>query len=368
MSFLSSATSLFSSDNSKSVSDASGSSISTTPPSPSTQSDASGNIFPNKDASGNPINSTLIEYNQYIIFGIHLIFLIIILFVWGVLTSNLLSLITAPRAVKNYFFPSEKYDQPYCNSNKDAFFYKHSFPYTAVESICETPESNAKRVLYNASYNDLFASTDPGGIGIGPTLAKAGQEWFYNINYYTYSNIRGIIKSSLEFPNVEPSGGESKRGSVDTINEMREDKTRMFFILLGTPIYYYLFLYYILSFLVLALTVCSGFYNGGKILWGILFTGMTFIFLIPIIMGVINAVYTLLTNIYIFILYPPTNNLKLKSGFKAFFQDLQPFLLTLFYLGSMYYALNDLDTVPATGICIILGFTLFRMFLNILSP
>ena len=78
-------------------------------------------------------------------------------------------------------------------------------------------------------------------------------------------------------------------------------------------------------------------------------------------MGVINAIYMLLTNINMFVLYPVTNNLKLNSAFKQFFQELQPFLLILFYLGSIYYALSDLDTIPAAGITIILLYYLIKM-------
>lgn len=375
-SIFSSSTQLGSNDNT----DASGNS------NKSNNKDASGNIDPsgnntnnnglfsflnkktnnkNKDASGNDTDSkTVNPTDQYLNYLIHIIMLIIILFIWGVLSSNLLSLVTCPKSVKNYFFPSEKYDEPYCASNKQAFYYRYSFPYTSVESVCETPEANAKRILSKAVYNDIFAaSIEEGGIGIGPTLAKAAQEWFYNVNYYTYSNIRGFIKSAIEFPNVEPASNVgNKRGSVDTVNEMKEDKIRMFFILLGTPVFYYLFLFLIVSALTFLLTIASSAYNGGKIIWGLFWTFVTlFPFFIPIIMGVINAIYMLLTNINMFVLYPVTNNLKLNSAFKQFFQELQPFLLILFYLGSIYYALSDLDTIPAAGITIILLYYLIKM-------
>ena len=75
--------------------------------------------------------------NNILVFVIHVIFAIIIAYIWGILGSNALFLMTRSKNEKEYILPTYRYAPPYCiTENKNASYFSYGFPYNLLPRIC----------------------------------------------------------------------------------------------------------------------------------------------------------------------------------------------------------------------------------------
>ena len=276
--------------------------------------------------------------NTILVFIIHVIFAIIIAYIWGILGSNALFLMTRSRNEKEYILPTYRYAPPYCiTENKNASYFSYGFPYNLLPRICTN--NNVADVINTEKENIyLMNEVEEGGVGNG--VSQALFNYLFNAVYGGLGQgARSFAQAFLNLFDTVDSGKADNKNSWDN---MQVAGGRKLLIFLLFPL---IALHLIPIFGVIAgvLSLVFGIISDHPF-WGIIFTLFLGIF---IAFG--TGIWMAIQTVYIFFLYPCLN-IRNKEDYDKIFNNMRPYMLFVFYILIALYAFQDLGNSGGAGI------------------
>jgi hypothetical protein len=276
--------------------------------------------------------------NTILVFIIHVIFAIIIAYIWGILGSNALFLMTRSRNEKEYIFPTYRYAPPYCiTENKNASYFSYGFPYNLLPRICTN--NNVADVINTEKENIyLMNEVEEGGVGNG--VSQALFNYLFNAVYGGLG--QGARSFAQAFLNLFDTVDSGKADNQNSWDNMQVAGGRKLLIFLLFPL---IALYLIPIFGVIAgvLSLVFGIISDHPF-WGIIFTLFFGIF---IAFG--TGIWMAIQTVYIFFLYPCLN-IRNKEDYDKIFNNMRPYMLFIFYIMIALYAFQDLGNSGGAGI------------------
>jgi len=276
--------------------------------------------------------------NSILVFVIHVIFAIIIAYIWGILGSNALFLMTRSKNEKEYILPTYRYAPPYCiTENKNASYFSYGFPYNLLPRICTN--NNVADVINTEKENIyLMNEVEEGGVGNG--VSQALFNYLFNAVYGGLG--QGARSFAQAFLNLFDTVDSGKADNQNSWDNMQVAGGRKLLIFLLFPI---IALYLIPIFGVIAgvLSLVFGIISDHPF-WGIIFTLLFGIF---IAFG--TGIWMAIQTVYIFFLYPCLN-IRNKEDYDKIFNNMRPYMLFVFYIMIALYAFQDLGNSGGAGI------------------
>jgi len=276
--------------------------------------------------------------NTILVFIIHVIFAIVIAYIWGILGSNALFLMTRSRNEKEYILPTYRYAPPYCiTENKNASYFSYGFPYNLLPRICTN--NNVADVINTEKENIyLMNEVEEGGVGNG--VSQALFNYLFNAVYGGLG--QGARSFAQAFLNLFDTVDSGKADNQNSWDNMQVAGGRKLLIFLLFPL---IALYLIPIFGVIAgvLSLVFGIISDHPF-WGIIFTLFFGIF---IAFG--TGIWMAIQTVYIFFLYPCLN-IRNKEDYDKIFNNMRPYMLFIFYIMIALYAFQDLGNSGGAGI------------------
>ena len=276
--------------------------------------------------------------NTILVFIIHVIFAIIIAYIWGILGSNALFLMTRSRNEKEYILPTYRYAPPYCiTENKNASYFSYGFPYNLLPRICTN--NNVADVINTEKENIyLMNEVEEGGVGNG--VSQALFNYLFNAVYGGLG--QGARSFAQAFLNLFDTVDSGKGDNENSWDNMQVAGGRKLLIFLLFPL---IALYLIPIFGIVAgvLSLVFGIISDHPF-WGIIFTLLFGIF---IAFG--TGIWMAIQTVYIFFLYPCLN-IRNKEDYDKIFNNMRPYMLFVFYIMIALYAFQDLGNSGGAGI------------------
>ncbi len=276
--------------------------------------------------------------NSILVFIIHVIFAIIIAYIWGILGSNALFLMTRSRNEKEYILPTYRYGPPYCiTENKNASYFSYGFPYNLLPRICTN--NNVADVINTEKENIyLMNEVEEGGVGNG--VSQALFNYLFNAVYGGLG--QGARSFAQAFLNLFDTVDSGKGDNENSWDNMQVAGGRKLLIFLLFP---FIALYLIPIFGVIAgvLSLVFGIISDHPF-WGLIFTLLFGIF---IAFG--TGIWMAIQTVYIFFLYPCLN-IRNKEDYDKIFNNIRPYMLFVFYILIALYAFQDLGNSGGAGI------------------
>ena len=277
--------------------------------------------------------------NSIVVFVIHVVIAIIITYIWGILGSNVLFLMTMSQNDKDYIFPTKRYQEPYCiSNNKNESFFSHGFPYNLLPRIC-TDSDNIRDVIQREAENIyLLNELEQGGTGRG--VSQALYNYIFNSVYGGLGKGgRSIAQTILGLFDTTDSSRPNDKDSWDAM-EVAGGRKLLIFILFPILLY----------FIVIGL----GFWAAGSgLIFGVIsehpFWGIIFSLLLGMFIAFGNGIWMAIQSIYIFGLYP-CMNIKNKTTYDKIFNNVRPYMLLIFYILIAFYAFKDLGNSGGAGV------------------
>ena len=323
-----------------------------TPPAPATPASPATNVIgatpvistPGNTKQTSNTNAIMTEIqdtttNNILVFIIHVIFAVIIAYIWGILGSNALFLMTRSKKEKDYIFPSDRYAEPYCNTgNPQKSYFSYGFPYNKTPRNCSN-KSEVNRVITTELQNIYIRDkAEEGGIGNG--LSHAFKNYIFNTVYGGLGE--GMREYSKSFLNIFNTTDTSKEQDQDSWDNMETAGRRKLLIFILFPLIL-IYLIYGLGFIAGIAGLILGIVSDHPF-WGIIFT-LVFGFIIAIC----NGIWGILQSFYIFCFYPCLN-IKNKTPYDKIFNNMRPYMLLIFYILIALYAFQDLGNSGGAGI------------------
>jgi hypothetical protein len=276
--------------------------------------------------------------NKILVFIIHVIFAIIIAYIWGILGSNALFLMTRSKNEKEYILPTYRYAPPYCiTENKNASYFSYGFPYNLLPRICTN--NNVADVINTEKENIyLLDEVEEGGVGNG--VSQALFNYLFNSVYGGLG--QGARSFAQAFLNLFDTTDSGKADNENSWDNMQVAGGRKLLIFLLFPLIA-LYLIPIFGFIAGGLSLVFGIISDHPF-WGLIFTLFFGIF-IALGTGIWMAVQTF----YIFFLYPCLN-IRNKEDYDKIFNNIRPYMLFVFYILIALYAFQDLGNSGGAGI------------------
>lgn len=276
--------------------------------------------------------------HKILVFVIHVIFAIIIAYIWGILGSNALFLMTRSRNEKEYIFPTYRYGPPYCiTENKNASYFSYGFPYNLLPRICT--DNNVADVINTEKENIyLLNEVEQGGVGNG--VSQALFNYLFNAVYGGLGQgARSLAQAFLNLFDTTDTGKADNENSWDNMQAAGGRKALIFLL------FPFIALHLIPIFGVVAgvMSLVFGIVSDHPF-WGIIFT-LIFGFFIAFGTGIWMAIQTF----YIFFLYPCLN-IRNKADYDKIFINMRPYMLFVFYVLIALYAFQDLGNSGGAGI------------------
>ena len=276
--------------------------------------------------------------NTILVFIIHVIFAIIIAYIWGILGSNALFLMTRSKNEKEYILPTYRYAPPYCiTENKNASYFSYGFPYNLLPRICTN--NNVADVINTEKENIyLLNEVEEGGVGNG--VSQALFNYLFNSVYGGLG--QGARSFAQAFLNLFDTTDSGKADNENSWDNMQVAGGRKLLIFLLFPL---IALYLIPIFGVIAgvLSLVFGIISDHPF-WGLIFTLFFGIF---IAFG--TGIWMAIQTFYIFFLYPCLN-IRNKEDYDKIFNNIRPYMLFVFYILIALYAFQDLGNSGGAGI------------------
>jgi hypothetical protein len=276
--------------------------------------------------------------NKILVFVIHVIFAIIIAYIWGILGSNALFLMTRSRNEKEYILPTYRYGPPYCiTENKNASYFSYGFPYNLLPRICTN--NNVADVINTEKENIyLMNEVEEGGVGNG--VSQALFNYLFNAVYGGLG--QGARSFAQAFLNLFDTVDSGKGDNENSWDNMQVAGGRKLLIFLLFPL---IALYLIPIFGIVAgvLSLVFGIISDHPF-WGLIFTLLFGIF---IAFG--TGIWMAIQTVYIFFLYPCLN-IRNKEDYDKIFNNIRPYMLFVFYILIALYAFQDLGNSGGAGI------------------
>jgi hypothetical protein len=276
--------------------------------------------------------------NNILVFIIHVIFAIIIAYIWGILGSNALFLMTRSKNEKEYILPTYRYAPPYCiTENKNASYFSYGFPYNLLPRICTN--NNVADVINTEKENIyLLDEVEEGGVGNG--VSQALFNYLFNAVYGGLGQgARSFAQAFLNLFDTTDSGKVDNQNSWDNMQVAGGRKLLIFLLF---------------PFIVTYLIPILGFIAGGmSLVFGIVsdhpFWGMVFTLFFGIFIAFGNGIWMAIQSFYIFCLYPCLN-IRNKEDYDKIFNNIRPYMLLVFYILIAFYAFQDLGNSGGAGI------------------
>jgi hypothetical protein len=276
--------------------------------------------------------------NNILVFIIHVIFAIIIAYIWGILGSNALFLMTRSKNEKEYILPTYRYAPPYCiTENKNASYFSYGFPYNLLPRICTN--NNVADVINTEKENIyLLDEVEEGGVGNG--VSQALFNYLFNAVYGGLG--QGARSFAQAFLNLFDTTDSGKADNENSWDNMQVAGGRKLLIFLLFP------------FVVTYLIPILGFIAGGmSLVFGIIsdhpFWGMIFTLFFGIFIAFGSGIWMAIQSFYIFCLYPCLN-IRNKEDYDKIFNNIRPYMLLVFYILIAFYAFQDLGNSGGAGI------------------
>jgi hypothetical protein len=276
--------------------------------------------------------------NNILVFVVHVIFAIIIAYIWGILGSNALFLMTRSKNEKEYILPTYRYAPPYCiTENKNASYFSYGFPYNLLPRICTN--NNLSDVINTEKENIyLLDEVEEGGVGNG--VSQALFNYLFNSVYGGLG--QGARSFAQAFLNLFDTVDSGKADNQNSWDNMQATGGRKLLIFLLFP--------FIVSYLIPIL----GFIAAGMgLVFGIIsdhpFWGMIFTLFFGIFIAFGNGIWMAIQTFYIFCLYPCLN-IRNKEEYNKIFNNVRPYMLLVFYILIAFYAFQDLGNSGGAGI------------------
>jgi hypothetical protein len=276
--------------------------------------------------------------NKILVFVIHVIFAIIIAYIWGILGSNALFLMTRSRNEKEYILPTYRYGPPYCiTENKNASYFSYGFPYNLLPRICTN--NNVADVINTEKENIyLMNEVEEGGVGNG--VSQALFNYLFNAVYGGLG--QGARSFAQAFLNLFDTVDSGKGDNENSWDNMQVAGGRKLLIFLLFPL---IALYLIPIFGVIAGVL--------SLVFGIIsdhpFRGLIFTLLFGIFIAFGTGIWMAIQTVYIFFLYPCLN-IRNKEDYDKIFNNIRPYMLFVFYILIALYAFQDLGNSGGAGI------------------
>ncbi len=280
--------------------------------------------------------------NSILVFVIHVIFAIIIAYVWGILGSNALFLMTRSKNEKEYILPTYRYAPPYCiTENKNASYFSYGFPYNLLPRICTN--NNVADVINTEKENVyLLDEVEQGGVGNG--VSQALFNYLFNSVYGGLG--QGARSFAQAFLNLFDTTDSGKADNENSWDNMEVAGGRKFLIFLLFP--------FIVSYLIFGLGFIAGI---AGLVFGIIsdhpFWGIIFTLFFGIFIAFGNGIWMAIQSIYIFCFYPCLN-IRNKTDYDKIFNNMRPYMLLVFYILISLYAFQDLGNSGGAGIIVFL--------------
>jgi hypothetical protein len=274
-----------------------------------------------------------------LVFIIHVIFAVIIAYIWGILGSNALFLMTRSPKEKDYIFPTNRYDMPYCNTKDlDKSYFSYGFPYNLMPRDCSSSEDTRGVITMEKQNIYLTDKALEGGVGNG--VSQALFNYIFNSVFGGLG--QGARSFSQAFLNLFDTTDTGKGYDQDSWDNMKAAGGRKLLIFILFPL---IIIYFIpiLGFIAAIMGLIFGIISDHPF-WGIIFT-LFFGFFIAI--G--NGIWAAIQSFYIFCLYPCLN-IKNKDKYNKIFDDVRPYMLFVFYVLIAFYAFQDLGNSGGAGI------------------
>jgi hypothetical protein len=276
--------------------------------------------------------------NAILVFIIHVIFAIIIAYIWGILGSNALFLMTRSKNEKEYILPTYRYAPPYCiTENKNASYFSYGFPYNLLPRICTN--NNVADVINTEKENIyLLNEVEQGGVGNG--VSQALFNYLFNSVYGGLGQgARSFAQAFLNLFDTTDSGKADNENSWDNMQVAGGRKLLIFLLFPMIALY----LIPILGVVAGVLSLVFGIISDHPF-WGLIFTLFFGIF-VSFGTGFWMAIQTF----YIFFLYPCLN-IRNKEDYDKIFNNMRPYMLFVFYIMIALYAFQDLGNSGGAGI------------------
>ena len=272
-----------------------------------------------------------------LVFVIHVLFAIIIAYIWGILGSNILFLITRSNTEKEYILPTDRYNMPYCYKKDTPSFFSYGFPYNLLPRQCS--DQNLPNVIDMEMQNVyLLNAIEKGGTGNGVSQA------LYN---YIFDSVYGGLGQAgrsviSAFLNIFDTTDTSKGKDDNTWENMKASGGRKFLIFLIFP--------FLLFYIIIGLGFVAGI---GGLIFGIIskhpFWGIIFTLIFGFFIALGNGFWMAIQSVYIFCFYPCLN-IRNKNEYNTIFNDIKPYMLFIFYVLITLYAFQDLGNSGGAGI------------------
>jgi len=276
--------------------------------------------------------------SKIIVFVIHVIFAIIIAYIWGILGSNALFLMTRSRNEKEYIFPTYRYGPPYCiTENKNASYFSYGFPYNLLPRICT--DNNVADVINTEKENIyLLNEVEEGGVGNG--VSQALFNYLFNAVYGGLGQgARSLAQAFLNLFDTTDTGKADNENSWDNMQSASGRKALIFLLFPFAALYLIPIFGIVAGVMSLVFGVISD-----HPFWGIIFTLFFGIF---IAFG--TGIWMAIQTFYIFFLYPCLN-IRNKGDYDKIFTNMRPYMLLVFYIMIALYAFQDLGNSGGAGI------------------
>jgi len=276
--------------------------------------------------------------NNILVFIIHVIFAIIIAYIWGILGSNALFLMTRSKNEKEYILPTYRYAPPYCiTENKNASYFSYGFPYNLLPRICTN--NNVADVINTEKENIyLLDEVEEGGVGNG--VSQALFNYLFNAVYGGLG--QGARSFAQAFLNLFDTTDSGKADNQNSWDNMQVAGGRKLLIFLLFP--------FVLTYLIPILGFIAG---GMSLVFGIIsdhpFWGMIFTLFFGIFIAFGSGIWMAIQSFYIFCLYPCLN-IRNKEDYDKIFNNIRPYMLLVFYILIAFYAFQDLGNSGGAGI------------------
>jgi hypothetical protein len=276
--------------------------------------------------------------NNILVFIIHVLFAIVIAYIWGILGSNALFLMTRSKKEKEYILPTYRYGPPYCiTENKNESYFSYGFPYNLLPRICTN--NNVSEVINTEQENIyLLNEVEQGGVGNG--VSQALFNYIFNSVYGGLG--QGARSFAQAFLNLFDTTDTGKGENENSWDNMQVAGGRKLLIFLLFP------------FIVFYLVPILGFVAGGMgLVFGIIsdhpFWGIIFTLFFGFFIAIGNGIWMAIQSAYIFGLYPCLN-IRNKEDYDKIFNNVRPYMLLVFYILIAFYAFQDLGNSGGAGI------------------
>lgn len=285
--------------------------------------------------------------NNILVFVVHIIFAVVIAYIWGILGSNILFLITRSKKEKEYILPTNRYAPPYCLNNQDnPNYFSYGFPYNLIQRVC-TKETLPDVIRTERENIYLINAVESGGVGNGVSQAL--------FNYIFSSVYGGLGQGGRSFAqaclNLFSTTNTSKKDSDHSWDDMQASGGRKFIIFMILP--------FILSYFIGILGFIAG---GAGLVFGIVnehpFWGIIFTLFFGFFIAFGNFFWMIIQSIYVFCFYPCLN-MRNKDEYNKIFNDLRSYMLFVFYVLVILYAFQDLGDSGGAGVLFLIIIAFF---------